>query len=598
MIKYTSILNLFAPLDDLVKIFYKKYFLIVLTGVLASIGSATTPLIFGMIIDIITDFSTNPLFYEALVLVGIYLIIQLGSSALKGVADYFAASNSEWISHHLRQTLTSRIFHLGESHQQGREMDKGKVLSLYSRDIESLWDLFGFAITDIVSSSIFILVVCSIVLYLNFFVGIALIIISVSFVFAFYINGVKIRKYFADASPKFDKMLGFVDVALNAYEAIASSRSQNWVRGKVNYLSDSVTRLANKAHQRSTIFTFGTSTINLIGQLVVWTVCLPGLLNFDGALVQVSLGEFVAITVYFSMVMEPLESISGSAKAITKGVASLERLSSYILDQVTRTEIDLKQKYIGLNFDSVPTKLLNIENLSYFASVDSKTKLINDISFCVYSGEMVGLAGESGSGKSTVLRIMARLYTQSEGSISFKDINIKEIPEDEFRSLCYMIPQEAFMFPVNLLENIIFDIHSVQSDQPKLKRALNDAALPSMFSQKSEVEDLTSIGLSGGEMQRISLSRAFYKAPSVLMADEPTSALDLSNSVKIANSLKELAKKGAVIVASHDQVVLEKCDKVLLLENGSIAECGTHNALKTRSKLYGRIISSNNNNYA
>ncbi|MDC9597092.1 ABC transporter ATP-binding protein [Xenorhabdus anantnagensis] len=594
------------PFAIIGRIFWLPYTITLFLTIAATILSAAAPLVFGKIIDAISSvqdgMSQETLFSQAIRLVIIYLLIQMVASGLKAWANYTAASQSEKISHYLRAKLAKTIFHEGSQHEPFFKNDRGKILSFFSRDIESLWDLFGFALTDLISSAIMILVLCLIVFSINPLLGVILITISIFFSLAFYRNGQKVRRYFADASPKFDRMIGFITSALAAYETVVSFRAQPWVNQSIGRESQDVTRLANKAHFRSTSFMFITSCINLFGLLIVWALCLPGLLGKNSAPIDITLGQFVAVLAYFAMVMGPLENISGSAKAISKGIVSMERLSLFVDHVVDRSSVpplpiqnSLNSNAIATNSSALP---LQVSGLVYNGCSESNQpiRILNGISFDIHPGEMIGLAGESGSGKSTLLRLLARLIEPSDGSIFYQGISIEKIEEDEFRQYITYISQASAIFPVDLRQNLVLKElalkEPMEGEDSALQSAIEMASVANFISRFDKYSDMEMAGLSGGEAQRVSLARAFFRGASVMLIDEPTSALDLTNSLKIAHSLQAAAHKGAVLVASHDEHILEKCTRVLVLNEGIIVASGTHSELQRESSLYQSIIFS------
>lgn len=584
------------PLVIIGRVFWFPYIVTLFLTITATVLSATAPLVFGTIIDAISHSQAESAqswsFKQLIVLVLIYSFLQMVSSGMKVWANYIAASKSEEISHYLRIKLASAIFHSGPHHEAFFKNDRGKLLSFFSRDIESLWDLFGFALTDLVSSAIMILVLCVIVLLINTFLGVILITISILFSLAFYRNGHLVRNYFTDAAPKFDRMIGFITSALAAYETIVSFRAQPWTKQAIGKASKDVTRLANKAHFRSTSFTFFTSCINLFGLLSVWALCLPGLLGEDSPYIYVTLGQFVAVLAYFSMVMGPLENISGSAKAISKGMVSMERLSFFVDQSFIHsmwTKKQLKNNTAATN-QSIPS--LQVSGLEYrgFSNANNGNIILKGITFDVHHGEMIGLAGESGSGKSTLLRVLARLIEPSEGVISYQGVGIEKISEDEFRKYVTYIPQGAAIFPVDLRQNLTMKNLNDEENIIDLQKAIEMASVSNFIARFDGHSDIAEVGLSGGEAQRISLARAFFKRTPVMLIDEPTSALDSTNSLKIAHSLQAVAHDGAVLVASHDKHVLEKCSRVLVLSKGIIIESGTHGVLQRESSVYQSVI--------
>jgi ATP-binding cassette subfamily B protein len=569
--------------------------------------TAITPFYLGKLIDAATSSEQAFSWENALVYLLPYILLQIGAVLFTITAEYVIASKSEYISHELRLKLFNSVFHDKIKHDNSREHDRGMVLSLFNRDVEVLWDLFGYAITELLASIVIIITMCCVVLIINPIVGASLIILSLSFVIASYINGYHIRAHFAKAAPKFDRMINFINTALDGYDTIASFICQKWARKEVNLLSNNVSLLANKAHRHSSLFSFSVSIINILYALGLWLVCLPGLYGEPDSLIQITIGEFVALLFYLSMVMHPLETISGSAKVFSKSFVSIKRIREFSDSfQKEETLVDNDSIYNDKQDDKKSKEIteinkkniLSVRNLELeIANSDYTNKnILKNISFNIYSNQMVGLAGSSGAGKSVLLRVLARLQTASNGEVLLNNQNVNMWNELDFRASVIYITQTPAIFPVNLKENIMLGEGNNQNgniEAISINKILEKASFSRAMEQLGEVEDITDVGLSGGEKQRISLARGMAKQGHLFIFDEPTSALDRNNCRKISQSLRNLAQSKygtSVIVASHDSNVLEKCDLIILMSDGEIKGIDNHTVLTQTSELYKKII--------
>ena len=312
---------------------WRTYIIAVALAIAAALLSAISPYLMGEIIDRITgqaNTDPNTKFREIVLLLLLITVAQITSGLENSVADWMSATKAENISHQIRDRLSAAIFHERMDHWAIKEQARGKILSLYNRDIESLWDLLGYVITEMVSSVVLVITLCAIVVFIAPTIGIVFLIFTAVFAVAYFDNGCRIRKYFSSAAPIIDKMIGLTNSLVEGYETVVAFRKQGWARNGIAKLSENVADLANRAHLRSTVFSFTTGAITTLGVLIVWIVSLPGLLGSPTARVQVTLGELVAILFYFNMISRPLEAISGAARGLSKGLVSLSRLAEFV----------------------------------------------------------------------------------------------------------------------------------------------------------------------------------------------------------------------------------------------------------------------------
>lgn len=229
-------------------------------------------------------------------------------------------------------------------------------------------------------------------------------------------------------------------------------------------------------------------------------------------------------------------------------------------------------------------------------SYDKATKVLKDVSFTAKQGEVTALVGVSGSGKTSVLRIVSRLYDYDGGSILIDGKDIKNISTDSLFKKISIVFQDVTLFNTSILENIRIGRESATDEEVKEVAILANCLdfiekLPEGFNTKVG-ENGTE--LSGGERQRLSIARAFLKDAPILILDEISASLDVDNEKKIQDSLNKLIKNKTVIIISHRLKSIENVNKIVVIDDGRVETAGTHKQLLEQSKVYKNLIEKTN----
>ena len=267
---------------------------------------------------------------------------------------------------------------------------------------------------------------------------------------------------------------------------------------------------------------------------------------------------------------------------------------SYIEPAVRRIK-EIKSAVLQEGEDEELSKY-DIEFNQVSFSYDKATKVLKDVSFTAKQGEVTALVGVSGSGKTSVLRIVSRLYDYDGGSILIDGKDIKNISTDSLFKKISIVFQDVTLFNTSILENIRLGRESATDEEVKEAAILANCLdfiekLPEGFNTKVG-ENGTE--LSGGERQRLSIARAFLKDAPILILDEISASLDVDNEKKIQDSLNKLIKNKTVIIISHRLKSIENVDKIVVIDDGRVETAGTHKQLLEQSKVYKNLIEKTN----
>lgn len=224
-------------------------------------------------------------------------------------------------------------------------------------------------------------------------------------------------------------------------------------------------------------------------------------------------------------------------------------------------------------------------------------KILDGVSFVVPAGRSVAIVGTSGSGKSTILRLLYRFFTPDSGTIQVDGQEIRNVTLDSLRKCIGVVPQDTVLFNDTIFHNIHYGCLSATEEEvfdAARLAAIHDTIMN--FPEKySTIVGERGLKLSGGEKQRVSLARAFLKAPSILLCDEATSALDSTTESEILSALKTLSKNRTSIFIAHRLTTAMQCDEIIVLESGKVVEQGPHEVLLSRAGRYAQLWLQQNN---
>lgn len=327
---------------------------------------------------------------------------------------------------------------------------------------------------------------------------------------------------------------------------------------------------------------------------VIWDVIIPlastGLLLYGGWQIlqnELTLGDLMMFLVYLTMLLGPIASIASSAMSFQNNLAGLDRVLD-LLEEASESpgnpgavEVSREQVAGAVRFDHV--------SFSYPAS---EQPVLRDVTFEIPAGSTVALVGRSGAGKTTLCNLVARFYDPISGSIELDGRNLQDIQLDSYRRLLGVVEQDVFLFDGTIRDNIAYGRRD--ADQADIIAAAEAAAALEFIELLPKGFD-TWIGergvkLSGGQRQRLAIARAILADPRILILDEATSNLDSESERLIQRSLTRLLRGRTAFVIAHRLSTIAHADLILVLDQGQIAEQGTHQQLLDQGGIYQRMV--------
>jgi len=301
-----------------------------------------------------------------------------------------------------------------------------------------------------------------------------------------------------------------------------------------------------------------------------------------------TLGELVQFSGYAMMIYGPLQWLMNMPRWIANALIAVDRVFSVIDEQpeIVDTEASVSHRIQGhIKFDDVTFGYKSYE------------PVLKGINLEIQPGEMIGLVGHSGAGKSTMINLVSRFYDVNEGAILIDGIDIRRIKQDELRSQIGVVLQETFLFSGSILDNIRYSKPDATLEEIIAAAKIANAHdfivnLPDGYDTRLEENGGN---LSGGERQRLAIARAVLNDPRILILDEATASLDIDTEAAIQEALKRVTAGRTTIAIAHRLATLRNATRLVVLDKGEIAEVGTHNELLEKQGIYYKLVNAQRN---
>lgn len=297
-----------------------------------------------------------------------------------------------------------------------------------------------------------------------------------------------------------------------------------------------------------------------------------------------TIGGLFAFATYSSNVITPISSLINIKYDMIKILLSAKRLFDFIDMECEKTHKDS----IRIKKDEMKGKIV-FKNVSFSYKKDNE--VLKNVSFEINPGEKVGIVGLNGSGKTSIFNILLRLYDLDNGSVYIDSADIRNINLNDLRKAIAVVNQDLYIFNASVNENIsMFNNYS----QERINKAINLSFANELIDNLSEGFN-TKLGnkgsnLSGGERQRIALARALAKGCKLILLDEATSSFDMKHERKIIDNLLDIFHSHTIMFITHRPYVLQKLDKIIILDEGNVVDIGKHYELIRRCSLYADIL--------
>ncbi len=368
-----------------------------------------------------------------------------------------------------------------------------------------------------------------------------------------------------------------IDALIN-FETVKHFGNERFVAGRYDGSLADVEQLTVRAHTYRSLLGFVLMSILAAGMATILLTASSRITQGD-----MTLGDLVLVNAYLLQLVRPLERLGNLYRTIKQALVELEQLSDVLNQQP-----DLPDRANAITLPAGPGAL-TIKNLAF--SYDGKRPALQDFSLSVKPGEKVALVGPSGTGKSTVAKLLFRFYDPADGAIGIDGHNLRHITLESYRAAVAVVPQDPVLFNHTIGYNIAFGRPAARRDE--IEEVARLARIHDFISNLPDGYD-TRVGerglkLSGGEKQRVAIARALLKNARLLIFDEATSALDSTTEKQVQECLAHLGHKRTTLVVAHRLSTIVDADQILVLDAGQIIERGQHADLLALNGLYAEL---------
>ncbi|MDG1686305.1 MAG: ABC transporter ATP-binding protein [Flavobacteriaceae bacterium] len=567
------------------KYFYKyrtKLFLGFLITIIARIFSLFAPRLIGNSLTAVEKYlqSENNDFEKIQHILMVNILIIIGATLISGFFTFLMRQTIINVSRFIEFDLKNEIFwHYQKLTQRFYKNNRtGDLMSRISEDVSKVRMYVGPAFMYSINTiSLFIIVISymiSIAPILTLYTILPLPILS----FTIY----KLSRIINEKSTLVQEVLSKMSSsAQESFSGIAVIKSYNLQSKIYNKFND----FAIESYQKNMSLVkvqawFFPLMILLIGCSNLIVIYIGGNQYINN---EIEIGVLAEFIIYVNMLTWPVAVVGWITSIVQQAEASQKRINSFLKEQPEIID--------GKGVDKFIKGEIELNNVSLLYP-ETQIEALKGVSLKISKGSTVGIIGNIGSGKSSILDIISRLYDPSEGSIKLDGVDMKEYTLDQIRENIGYIPQNAFLFSESIEDNIRFGAQKIELKD--IKEASKKAAVhQNIISFKDSYDTLLGergVTLSGGQIQRISIARALIKNSKILLLDDCLSAVDTDTEEEILKNLKNVSTKKTTVIVSHRISSLKHADKIIVLENGKIIQQGKHSDLIESKGYYKELF--------
>lgn len=560
--------------------YYKPYKSILYGVVIGSLVAALLDLVFPMLVrqilnEVLPQKNTDRLLHDT----GILFILYLGNYGLLYLVNYYGHLMSAKIENDMRRDLFEHLQQMSFKYFDNAKT--GQLLSRLTSDIAEIGELSFRGPNDIIVCCITMIGTIGILFWMNVYLGILIAVLLIAkTLHTVYVNK-KMKAAFRENRVKSGEITARAEESLGGIRLVKAFAQEEYELARFMEKSLDFLETRRRSYKILAYFSGSVNFFTNITNLLI--LACGGLLIAKDKL---SLSDFVAFLLYVNLFMKPLLRLTVFTEMYQRGMAGFQRFYEIM---------EMKPEIINQKDTVVCKKIrgeIEFDNL-VFGYSDQK-KVIKGFNLKIAPGQTVAFVGETGAGKTTIASLLLRFYDPLSGRILVDGIDIRQYKQQELRRNIGIVQQDVFLFSDSVTHNIAYA--KPEAEQSEVENAARLAAADK-FIEELPNKYATEIGergvkLSGGQKQRLAIARVFLKNPPIVILDEATSSLDNYTEKLIQESLDKLAENRTTLIIAQRMSTIKNADKIIVLNNGEVAEIGTHSTLMSGGGLYYNLYNA------
>lgn len=561
---------------------YKYRFLLgILITIAAQIFRLFTPKLISKSFKAIEDYHDKNLSNELIkseLIQNILLVV--GTTIIAGILTFLMRQTLIVMSRHIEFDLKNEVFKHYEVLDQNfyKKNRTGDLMSRISEDVGKVRMYVGpavmYTINTLITFTIVIIYMYDESKILTLYTLLPLPILS----FIIFKISVIINKRSTIFQQYLSKISSYTQEIFSGIRVVkAYSLEEQHQKNIINLAEESKSKSMSLANVQSF---FGPLMVTLIGVSNLVVIYFGGMMYIDGTIK--SIGTIAEFILYVNMLTWPVATVGWVSSLVQEAEASQKRINEFL-------KIEPEIKNTNPNHSIIKGEI-EFRNVSFIYE-DTNITALKNVSFKVNKGETLAILGKTGSGKSSILTLITRMYDIKEGSILMDGIPLADLNLYDLRNNIGIVPQDAFLFSDSIKNNIKFGKENATDEEvfEAAKKAVVHDNIINFNQQYETVLGERGITLSGGQKQRVSIARAIIKDPEILLLDDCLSAVDTETEEQILNNLLEISNDKTTIIVSHRVSSAKNADKIIILDEGRIIQQGSHNQLVNQEGYYKEL---------
>jgi ABC-type multidrug transport system fused ATPase/permease subunit len=521
-----------------------------------------------------------PMAQSKMGLAGIAAITVILIAVVGGVAtyidNYYTESVGQWVANDLRVRMFDHLQRLSLGYYEKQQT--GVLLSTITNDVTTLQNFASSATLGILTDLLTIVGIVGLMFWLNW--DFALVAVGVTPFLLFFVARFKraVKKAQHEVRRQQANIVTVVQEGLESVRVVKAFGRQDLEEARLGEVSQATVAAALKARRvKSLLSPMVTVVVAACTAFVLWR---GAALIIAGTMTVGALTVFLA---YLSKFFKPVQDLAKMTNSIAQAAVAVERIQG-ILD----TDNVIAERAHARELAAARGEIV-FEHVAF--GYDPKTPVLRDVNFRIEPGQMVGLVGTTGGGKSTIVRLIPRFYDANAGRVLIDGVDVKDYTKASLRSTIGYVLQDTVLFRGTIRENIAYGRpNATEADIVEAAKLANAhdfiSRMPQGYDTLVGERGLT---LSGGQRQRIGIARAIIRKSRILILDEPTAALDTESERLVIEGLERLMKGRTVITIAHRLSTIRDANKIIVLKDGVVAEEGTHEELLARNGVYAQL---------